>query len=528
MREIDDAILHPIIYVRGYAMTAGEKDQTAADPFCGFNVGSTVYRAVADRAKAAQRFYFESPLVRLMTDFGYSHAYQRGLDILSPESDGVLPRKCIVIHRFYDETAPLFGGEQEASLENFAKGLSDLILKIRERVCADPKNGITKRQFRCYLVAHSMGGLVCRALLQNRRYGDPAARSAVAKFFTYATPHNGIDMAGINVPSWLSPFEMNTFNRKNLANDLDLDAQFQKRGRVDWLLKDAGLPIENVFCMVGTNRNDYDVAAGLSRAFAGHGSDGLVRVENACVCQLDTDSDEQTQAATAYAYRSHSGPFGIVNSEESYQNLTRFLFGDVRIDVWVEVEQVTLPAAIDGQREVEALYQFEVLASPRGKPWYLTRRVAEEDSVACRTHTELTSPGPSPAGDDRHQVYLSTVFLAKSERVDPSRASLAYSLTLGVRVPDYAVKGSLWLKEHYEGTYLFRDTIIVEISPPADDAGNWVVKYGWQSKSPSAASEPLAEGQLGDDTRLKVPFDSRLTPGMRGSLVFRVRAWNKP
>jgi hypothetical protein len=32
--------LHPIIYVRGYAMTEGERNETAADPFCGFNVGS--------------------------------------------------------------------------------------------------------------------------------------------------------------------------------------------------------------------------------------------------------------------------------------------------------------------------------------------------------------------------------------------------------------------------------------------------------------------------------------------------------
>jgi hypothetical protein len=40
---------HPIIYVRGYAMTQGEIDQTTADPFCGFNLGSTVYRATPER-----------------------------------------------------------------------------------------------------------------------------------------------------------------------------------------------------------------------------------------------------------------------------------------------------------------------------------------------------------------------------------------------------------------------------------------------------------------------------------------------
>ena len=38
----------PIIYVRGYAMSRTEIDETTADPFCGFNLGSTVIRATPD------------------------------------------------------------------------------------------------------------------------------------------------------------------------------------------------------------------------------------------------------------------------------------------------------------------------------------------------------------------------------------------------------------------------------------------------------------------------------------------------
>jgi len=37
-----EGVLHPIIYVRGYAMSRSEIDDTAADPFCASNVGSTV------------------------------------------------------------------------------------------------------------------------------------------------------------------------------------------------------------------------------------------------------------------------------------------------------------------------------------------------------------------------------------------------------------------------------------------------------------------------------------------------------
>ena len=48
----------------------------------------------------------------------------------------------------------------------------------------------------------------------------------------------------------------------------------------------------------------------------------------------------------AFVHRSHSGYFGIVNSEEGYQNLVRFLFGDVRADGRLEVDEITLPPAV--------------------------------------------------------------------------------------------------------------------------------------------------------------------------------------
>lgn len=60
---------YPIIYIRGYAMTVDERNETAADPFCGFNIGSTLYRAVSDKLQKPEKFVFESPLVRLTTEF---------------------------------------------------------------------------------------------------------------------------------------------------------------------------------------------------------------------------------------------------------------------------------------------------------------------------------------------------------------------------------------------------------------------------------------------------------------------------
>ena len=73
---------YPIIYVRGYAMTRGEIDETTADPFCGFNLGSTVFRAVPDKTARPRKFVFESPVVRLASEFGYSDVYEDGYDIV--------------------------------------------------------------------------------------------------------------------------------------------------------------------------------------------------------------------------------------------------------------------------------------------------------------------------------------------------------------------------------------------------------------------------------------------------------------
>jgi len=526
--SVNTQALHPIIYVRGYAMTRGEMDETTADPFCGFNLGSTVYRATPEKNKPAKKFVFESPVVRLGSDFGYGDVFDNGLDIMdsdwegNPDWNGGIPRQSIIVYRYYEQASDLLGSGKTPEIEEFAKGLSQLVFRVRELVCKNTKNTVNLDAFRCYLVAHSMGGLVCRAFLQNPALGKEEARQCVDKVFTYATPHNGIEVAGINIPNWLSANDMNNFNRKRMADYLKLGVLHKKSDRVDWLPEES-FPSEKFFCMIGSNRGDYEVAMGASRTFAGHGSDGLVRIENASVWGVSAEGQVSAPCATAYAYRSHSGYFGIVNSEESYQNLTRFLFGDVRVDIWVDVKEVRVPTAIQG-KDLNALYQFEVLASPRGKRWYLTRRTAEEDSAACRSHKELVDPTTKA----NQRIYLSTVFLSKRARVNPDRPSLAYSMMLGVRVPDYEIERKFWPDGHYEGGYLFRDSVIIEMTPPQDEGADWIVTYDWQSDNRGPANEPLSPKKLqGGKVEIAIPFDSVTTPGITGQLRFVVSAWNE-
>lgn len=521
----------PIIYVRGYAMSRGEIDETTSDPFCGFNLGATVMRARPDKKEPPKKFIFEGPVVRLQSDFGYGDIYEDGVDIVDPDWKGGVKLRSIVIYRYYDEASTLLGVGKTPGIEAFSAGLSKLILSVRDRVCDMPENGMKHENFRCYLVAHSMGGLVCRAFLQNAKLGSDEARKCVDKFFTYATPHNGIDMAGTNVPNWLTKDDISNFSRERMADFLGLKALFKKTGRVDWISEEK-FPSERIFCMVGTNRGDYDAAAAIARTFAGRGSDGLVRIENASVWGVNAKGVTSAPSATAYAYRSHSGRYGIVNSEEAYQNLARFLFGDVRIDVWVDIDKIYVPQELeqaDKDGKLDALYQIELLASPRGKRWFLSRRTSEEDSVACRSHSELrnrTKP-------DLRRVYLSTAFLANRYRVDPTRATLAYGVTLGIRVPDYEVEKRFWPNRHYEGDYLFRDALALEIKPPAEDGGDWQLCYDWQSDNVGQASTPIPTKNLKNGkVEAVVNFATSdatppRSPGVVGRLRFVISLWNQ-
>jgi len=535
---------YPIIYVRGYAMTRGEMDQTSADPFCGFNLGSTVYRAVAERDRPPRKYVFESPVVRLMSEFEYGDVYEDGQDILDPgwetnaegkSTGNRLGSRAVVIHRYYDPASSLFGGGKAPSIEDSAQRLSQLVARVRDLVCGNPDNQVKPADFRCYLVAHSMGGLVCRAFLQNTTLDVAKTRGCVDKFFTYATPHNGIDVGGNNVPSWLTAFDIDNFDReRRMPKYLALgDLPKKHDGRVD-LLPEALFPSRRVFCMVGTNRSDYDAAAGLSRTFVGNGSDGLVKIENATLQGVNADGSLGDYAARAYAYRSHSGFYGIVNSEEAFQNLARFLFGDVRVDVWLQLDEVRLPEAVqqaaDQGREIDALYQVELMASPRGKLWYLTRRTAEEDSVACIRQQTWKKEVPH---------YLSTVFLSNAAKVDPSDRFLSYGMTVGIRVPDYEIERKLWINQHYEGGYLFRNSIVLSMEPPLQAGDAWKVRYAWQDAGVSGPTQDvkISAAQLKQQrVDIDIPFESFTVgaggkriptrPGVKGRLQLRISAWN--
>ena len=549
---------HPIIYVRGFAGTQGEIEDTVGDPYMGFNVGSTKSRQVWDGKM--RRYYFESPLVRLkdeaiwrdqgagpeLSNDRYDDVYFNGEDLTAPHPDDptrplrpdiTLPYQSIAILRYYDDASEDFGDGKAKPIEQFAKGLSDLILRMRTLVCRKNgkhpmrpdellDNGVAEADFKVFLVAHSMGGLVCRAFLQNKKLGAAEARAAVDKLFTYATPHNGIDLRVVrNVPGWSALGEATNFNRERMAVYLGLPKKAEEVAEL------AGFPAERVFNLVGTNPADYLVAKGLSSWAVGDSSDGLVRMDNATT--FARVGDQRVESPRAYVHRSHSGQYGIVNSEEGFQNLTRFLFGAVRADGWIDVFDVKLPEEVQEAYDkdhdsVRASYRFEIVAALRASQWQLHRRVVRENSAIQLAYDDLfPKDAAGKRGPSRvNSPHLFSLFL------DPTKSqmrhqSVAFAFDVAVLVPDYQIDGVLWLKKHFEGGYLVRKLIVVEAFRDENTASGWRLEYGIQSDTPNAtstmANARLEGGALKFEIPIASPEGSR--PGVTGQLRIEIRNW---
>jgi hypothetical protein len=533
-----NAPYHPIIYVRGFAATQGEIEETCADPYMGFNLGSTKSRQIW--TGDLKKFFFESPMVRLQTDHDYRDVYSEGEDLVaSDRSDIPLPYKSVVIYRYYDEASEAFSDGNTPPIQHFGIGLGKLILRLRDKICSNPENGVSPKDFRVYLVAHSMGGLVCRCFLQNQELGvSPAevaqlreARSLVDKVFTYATPHNGIDLRIVrNVPAWASFGDLNNFNRDKMANYLGLPV-----GQVD--VSDLGsFPADRVFDLVGTNPNDYAVMKGISAWAAGDASDGLVRIENATTHGRDANGND-ISSPRAFVNRSHSGHYGIVNSEEGYQNLTRFFFGNLRIDGVLDIDEVILPKEVDDKlatmsaadrNKLKASYQFEVAVSIRNCQWQMHRRNVRENSAIFRTYDELfPRDAQGVRQPDRQQSpHLFSAFLDQRKSVKKTK-SVSLAFDVSVLVPDYTIDGVLFFKRHYEGGYIYSQQIIVEATPDAEALGGWRINYGYQDNTPNVATKlamtrPLP-GQRG--IAFDIEIIKKKKPGIMATLRVEAREW---
>ena len=495
----------PIVYVRGYAGPTAGIDVAVDDPFYGFNAGATHVRIGGD---GDPMFYqFEGPLLRLMTDEGYQllvHGDQHRY--LLDAGAATIPAASLWVYRFYDQAATTFMPPPHENvvervfrrvhqkvtadgfgIESAAAGLYDLIMLIREKTGAP----------RVFLVAHSMGGLVARCMMQKicflpdaeGRNREPA-RNLVARFFTYGTPHGGIAFK-FDALDWVEqvfgPAGSDIFAPQKMYGYLTPGAKFGSLPPDESKWDPQELPenvfsTADVFCLIGTDPKDY----GLPRVAVGPKSDGLVFIEHAYV----------RTAHRAFVYKSHSGTYGEVNSEEGYQNLRRFLFG--RWGVRVDLEN--LPPYPGPGDPPWPVWQADLRLTIRGLPVVLTEQLAEH-WCPIQLNDEIERLGDSPD----HPVPLVGTFLLEPGRPAPARPALdpgqpphegrmRYTLTLRVFKLDQQ-GGTFRFADHLEQVPDWTDSLIVDVGPRQDGTGPaaWAA---WNSAVHGANNQfdPITEG----------------------------------
>jgi len=518
-----NGLAYPIIYVRGFAGGTSGIDTATDDPFYGFNDGATHVRVNGDGNP--QFYQFEGPLVRLMEDEDYrvpvhgnQHAY------LNQSAGGSKPRTSVWIYRFYDPDADTFGAAAVPyDLPTAARNLLAFVqLVLAKTDFTDPDGNPGDKKV--WLVAHSMGGLICRSMIQKMCPDNGIAPGdLVDKLFTYATPHNGIDFGifglNIGVPQ-IAPFDAQIFNRKVMYQYLTPAAGLRQAPDMPdgW---DAhvitGLDPSRVFCLIGTNAADYGA---VSKA-VGPKSDGLVQIDNAYV----------RGANRTFVHRSHSGRYGEVNSEEGYQNLRRFLFGTRKATV--RLVNATLPAATSAG--VLDVWQAEVSVSIRGLPVLMDDQTAAHYCpVELGKVAGASLPGGAPAPDDDAVTPgtgpavsaggppLTTVFLLdpararqqQRENLQPGAFSPRCRYSLQFKVIHLQEQHGLFTwQNHLEGTQEWADTLIVDVGPAddgPDDDGTEHVWAAWEVDISKVTSVP--------DPIVRDP----LAPNPPGSLSFTI------
>lgn len=482
---------YPIIYVRGYAMKQSEIEDTVSTPYMGFNLGSTKIRQEWDGK--IKKHIFESPLIRLMKDYGYTDNYLNGTEI-----EDSIPAKSIIIHRYYDAASQDIGVGDRPSIIDAAEALGKLIEKVRKLVCGDDQQALN--DFKVNLVAHSMGGLICRCLLQNDNVGTKKVKALVDKVFTYGTPHDGIEVAGANVPGFLGIWDMNNFNRKEMSKYLNL-----KKNSTHVNSLNGKFDPSRFFCLVGTNHKDYNAA----KYAVGPMSDGLVKIKNASV----------QNSPRAYTHHSHSGHFGMVNSEEGYQNLVRFLFGNTLVKGILEPTVLPLPPSVkkayDEEKDIKASYFFESTVAPRGSFTYnLTERKIDHSSAVFRTFDELLRP--ENLGLDKPRLpFLFSVFLDTS-KITHGR-TLVFTIDIVVRTTEYRINKILFLEERIPDENLYREKITVRATITDD---GWNIRY---IPTDEEWGEKLGKDVESDDKGIYIPLSSR--KGFEGKLYLDIQDW---
>ena len=412
-----------------------------------------------------------------MKEFAYVDASHGGLGLAMRDAVDIgrpvlNPTRSLWISRFYD-TDVVTGRVRPIS--KHAQDLRTLIDETIPEALNDCGVDTSGPDYKVILVAHSMGGLVCRALIQ-KLYPESGIdpKSKIYRLVTMGSPHGGIEF-GI-VPNFLESFVVNTFNPGDASMfydhqmrqylNLSDEESLNNLGVIGRATKDEkSFPASRCFCIIGSNHAAYDVLGGQQKRITGNYSDGLVKQDRAFI----------EQAFTANVHRAHSSrDQGIVNSYQSFENVQRFLFGDTKVAVKLAEFTITNPLGV-GQKGYYSV-EFRLAVRGAGAVFLHDRR---EDP--CENAFRFTAEdAATPLSLALHNVFLSS---KKAQAGDPT---LNFLISFRVTATQIE-KGMLWDHE-YPVRPIYSETLEIRVDTVKAKAF-WadgllapeIVQYNWLS-----------------------------------------------
>ena len=175
----------------------------------------------------------------------------------------------------------------------------------------------------------------------------------------------------------------------------------------------------------------------------------------------------------------------------------------------------------EGGKPVNVGYYFEVAVSVRGAVDYdLTRRSVKDQSAIHRTRAELVDPATGAALPEGRHPQLFSLFLDSSRR-PPAKRDMVFTIQLAVSTTSYEVGDKLLSRMHIPGEYLFRDTIQVSATAPADEKDKWKVKFVLMDDQWGGTG--MKDAEL-EDKCYRIPLSNR--KGFKARLRLAPRAWS--
>ncbi len=492
---------YPIVYARGFAATAGAREETFYDTYYGYSETAVEKRNAAP-PQFLEPIVFEGQLIRFLKEYGYVDAANGGLKLALDNATGASrnPTHSLWISRFYDRDVL---SEQVRPIEEHAEELRKLICEeipkqLRQLDGVKVNLGQNDQDYKVILIAHSMGGLVCRCLIQNLLPGtkqDP--KRWIHRLVTIGTPHKGIELSAI--PDFLEDLiaakgnvaNAAIFKEDRMRQYLKLNRKGTSGRRPDLHSLNGNYPEGRCLCIIGSDHDSYTAVKKLT----GSHSDGLVKQSNAYI----------KGAYFANVHRAHSGRRGIVNSFETYENIRRFLFGDTRVKLWLENVGLNIAAPPEN---IKDFYDIEFSLAVHGTGVFLHQRKQNPCENARRFER---SDFPLK------EVYLHTGFL--DTRLRPHGETFSRFL-LVFRVAQHRVRGGVFFDDQYPERTIYSESLEIRVHLAAATS---TVESRWLSETTdvddpkSWVTPKLSAGVF------RFPF--RHADTLSGELCLRPGAW---